>query len=329
MSLTDAEEAIMSDTEEDFDYDTDGEDDIMSDIEEDFEYDSSSDYDPSSDDSDTKSEDERPSRRTRPANRRSRRRSHRNHIVCPVPAKWADGDLVPLARRDRDKKLIFDKVFPDLRCLHIPAARCHVIMQAYQAQGENTEETLDFSNKVDASAGQRCSTGNELVSTRRPSSTAPTVFRWMLLPLELQVQILRYHLTTDAPLIDFCFKNAFPLSKIRKRQRYGQRDLWQAILFTCRHLRTLGVPILGRENTFIYTQSDEFTLLNTNPFMKLSHNSFIRKMTIHQDSVPQGYTWFRERILLDTILFSVSVIEQLLPLKILKIKLAPTTIAPY
>ena len=241
--------------------------------------------------------------------------------VRVIPEEWGSRSLVNGDFREVFERKIFGKEHPRLAQLNIPRARCEVIMAAGEGRAKK-EESLE-SSKVKPME----SLDTALTSLQREDS-APTAFRFTDLPLEVQLMILKYCLTTEAPLVDFCLGYLFPPSEYATRERSGQHDSSLAMLATNRLFREQGLQILWQHNRFLYTRSDEFTLLNTDILMKSSQIAFLRHLTIHQDSIWQPRAFYH-RVMLDSILFAVSATEHFPALQTLELDLETTTVIPY
>lgn len=253
-----------------------------------------------------------------------RRGGCRCHEVRVIMEKWGNRRWVRDEQREEFEKKIFGKEYPELSELNIPAARCDVIMAAGEARAkmkeslESAKAIRDGSSDTDMDGGQR----------EESAPSLPTTFSLTRLPLEVQYLILKYCLTTEAPLVDFCLGHQFPPSEFATNERPGQNDISLAMLATNRLFRTQGLQILWQHNRFLYTRSDEYTLLNTDLLMNQPQVNLLRHLTIHQDSVWQPHAFYN-RVMLDSILFAVSTTEQFPALQTLDLELATTTVRPY
>ena len=320
---------------------------------EDLEYESSSEFIPSDDESDDESDGA-------PENHPPNRRHHRNHprgnrrdvvrtpphaqhpngpsgaLSCRdiwlyflrkfryypanIPLRWENKDLIYNEYMEVFEYEVFKRTYPELSQLNIPRARREVIMMAYM----DNRDSIGSSKRVE---NIRRKKSECLEREDIPPSPQPKCFL-NLLPLEVQLQILRYCLISETPFLDFCFGYRFAASELAYTALKGQDDVTLGILCTNRHFRAQGLRILWQQNTFLYTRSDEFTLLNTDRLMNLSHTTFIRDLIIHQDCVwrPQ---MFYDRVMLDSILFAVLATEQLPALRSLQLDLVYTKVHPY
>ena len=239
-----------------------------------------------------------------------------------IPLRWENRSLIYNEYREVFEYEVFRRTFPELSELNIPRARREVIMMMDNRDGIGSSTSVKniwsgFSGKK-----SKCLQRNDISSSPQPKCFLS------LLPLEVQVQILRYCLKSETPFLDFCFGYRFAASELANTAQKGQDDVTLGILCTNRHFRAQGLRILWQQNTFLYTRSDEFTLLNTDRLMKFSHITFIRDLIIHQDCVwrPQ---MFYDRVMLDSILFAVSATEQLPALRSLQLDLVHTAVHPY
>ena len=237
-------------------------------------------------------------------------------------ANWKDLSRIRRDEREAFENASFGKQYPTLSQLRIPAARRRVIMAAQETRRREKETLLRKSTSCKEADVQESnqSARSTMSSPARPSLT--------LLPLEIQETILRYCLTTETPFIDFCFGHRFAASEISADGSHGQDCVSLALLATNRHFRAVGLGLMWQNNNFLYTRSDEFTLLNTDTLMSLPQITFIRHLTLHQDSI-WPYQIFYDRVMLETVLFAVSVTELFPVLEILDIDLKITTVYPY
>ena len=198
--------------------------------------------------------------------------------------------------RDEFEYRVFEKVYPVLSQLQIPRARREVIMQTYI-------DSKDYEVSSKSSLGTRNRSGKrqfERLQQNDVSSFPPSKCFLSSLPLEVQLQILRYCLTSSIPFLDFCFGYRFPPSELSYTTLKGQDDITLGILCTNRNLREHGLRILWQQNTFLYTRSDNFTLLNTDRLMKIPQITlFIRCLVIRQDCVWRATDVPRSRVMLE------------------------------
>ena len=237
-------------------------------------------------------------------------------------ANWEDLSRIRPDEREAFEDASFGKQYPTLSQIKIPAARRHAIMAAQETsrRGKAMLQRNSTSCKEADEQGSNQSARSTIYSPARPSLT--------LLPLEIQGTILKYCLTTETPFIDFCFGHRFAASEISADGPHGQDCVSLALLATNRHFRAVGLGLIWQHNNFLYTRSDEFTLLNTDTLMSLPQITFLRHLTLHQDSI-WPYQIFYDRVMLETVLFAVSVTELFPVLEILDIELKITTVYPY
>ena len=256
--------------------------------------------------------------------RRLRIERQRRYYEVVRRGRWQDREKILEEDREEFEYAWFGKAYPILAQLEIPAARRRAIM-AVNLKGKGKKK----SSKKGKEIGGTSSKHEIDVSQQNNPTLHPSGRTFLtLLPLEIQLQILRYCLTTEKSLIDFCFGYHFATSELSTDRNRGHNPLSPGILATNRHFRTLGLGLFWQENNFIYTRSDEYTLLDTNILMKLPQITQIRNLTIHQDSIwPQQM--FYDRVTVDTTLFAISVTEQLPALQSLHINFVSTDILPY
>ena len=325
--------------------------------EEDLEHDSSSDFVPSDEESDEESGEDTGSNPPNPGHQPRRHRVNLRDVVrrpACVRRSTAHSDSSSGSNPDfhssgrpryrpphfslcwenrhfiwRDYREIFEyeafeNIYPELSRRHIPRARCEAIMIAHM----NNRDSRASSEKIRSICTRSYETEFECIPRNDfPPSAQPKCFL-SLVPLEVQLQVLRYCLTSEKPFLDFCFGYRFAASAVASITLKGQDDVTLGILYTNRHFRAQGLRILWQENTFLYTRSDEFTLVNTDRLMTLPHVTYIRHLIIHQDCIwpPQ---MFYDRVMLNSILFAVSATEQLPALQSLHLDLVPTYTKPY
>ena len=315
---------------------------------EDSAYDSSSDFIPSDDESDEDSNPGHRSHRPRGNPRdavRIQTRAQRSNArsdsssesvsASPLPGRyryypthyelcWENRGHISDEDREGFEYAVFEKTYPELSQFHIPRARREAIMMAYtdnrdsRVSSESMKSICSRSPENDSECIQR--------SDISPSPQPKCFFN--LLPLEVQLQILQYCLTSEAPFLDFCFGYRFATSELACTVPKGQDNVTLGILSTNRHFRALGLRVLWQQNTFLYTRSDEFTLLNTDRLMQLPQITYLRHLVIHQDCLwpPQ---MFYDRVMLNSILFTVSAAEKFPALRSLHLDLVRTYTKPY
>ncbi|KAL8793170.1 MAG: hypothetical protein Q9195_004200 [Heterodermia aff. obscurata] len=305
----------------------DEDDAVVSSEGEDLEYDSSSDFIPSDDESGETSRTHSSS----PGQHLHRPRSDRRdaggieaHILWPdahsssLPGNvikphwkyhyyypehyslcWENRNHILLEYREIFEFQVFRNSYPELLQLNIPRARREVIMKAHM---DNQGSRLSPRNNRSICSGSR----------ENPS----------------ECLILRYCLISEAPFLDFCFGYRFADSELASTAPKGQDDVTLGILYTNRYFRAQGLRILWQENTFLYTRSDEYTLLNTDQLMKLSQISSMRHLVIHQDCVWRPQMHY-DRVLLNSILFAVSATEHFPALRSLRVDTVSTDTWSY
>ena len=237
-------------------------------------------------------------------------------------AKWKDLSRIRRDEREAFENASFGKQYPFLSQLKIPAARGRAIMAAQETrkkEKEMLERSIASCKKADDQESNR-SAQSTTCSSAQPYLT--------LLPVEIQETIVKYCLTTKTPFIDFCFGRRFAASEISTDAPHGQDCVSLPLLATNRHFRAVGLRIMWQNNNFLYTRSDEFTLLNTSTLMSLPQITSRRHLTLHQDSI-WPYQIFYDRVMLEAVLFAVSVTELFPVLEILNIDLKIGTVYPY
>ena len=317
--------------------------------EEDLEYDSSSDFIPSDDEPDEDAGNHPPNPRYRRHSPRGNRKGVEqtqadaqrsvSRSVSPPPYRfewrdaynpenyslcWENRRFIFEEYREFFEYEVFKNTYPELSQLHIPRARCEVIMAAHVKSKDSKASSKTIRSIC---SGSPKNESESLQRTDFSSSPQPKCFL-NLLPLEVQLQILGYCLISEAPFLDFCFGYRFAASELARTARKGQDDVTLGILSTNRHFRTQGLRILWQQNTFLYTRSDEFTLLNTDRLMTLPQITLMRHLKIHQDCV-WGPSLHHDIVMLNSILFAVSAAEQFPALQSLHLNLAHTDTRPY
>lgn len=290
---------------------------------EDSEYDSSSDFIPSDDESEEDSGSDALSDSSAGSDPGSPFPSHRyyppHYSLC-----WENRSFIWWEFLEAFEYDVFEKTYPELSQLHIPRARREVIMMAYM---KNRDSGVS-SESIRGICSRSLEKGSECLQRNDISPSPPPKCFLNLLPLEVQLQILRYCLTSEAPFLDFCFGYRFAASELACTAFKGQDEVTLGILCTNRHFRALGLRTLWQQNTFLYTRSDEFTLLNTDRLMKLPQITYLRHLMIHQDCLSRPQMFY-DRVMLNSILFAVSATEQLPALQSLHLDLVLTETRPY
>lgn len=239
-------------------------------------------------------------------------------------ARWEDRRHVRPDEREPFEDASFGDQYPNLSQLKIPAARRYAIMAAQETRSREKE----ISQRDAASCKEPSNHHSGLTARGNITTACPARPQLSLLPLEVQALILKYCLTAETPFIDFCFGYRFAASEISSEEPRGQDCVSLAMLATNRHFRAMGLEILWQENNFLYTRSDEFTLLNTNILMSRPQITLLRHLTIHQDSVWPTHMFY-DRVMLDSVLFAVSATELFPVLRSLHIELRVGEIYPY
>ena len=239
-------------------------------------------------------------------------------------ARWEDRRRVRQDERESFEDASFGDHYPSLSQLKIPAARRYAIMAARKTRSREKE----MSQRDVASCKEVSDHQSDLSAQGNITTACPAGPHLSLLPLEIQTLILKYCLTTETPFIDFCFGYRIAASEISADEPRGQDSVSLAVLATNRQFRAVGLKILWQENNFLFTRSDEFTLLNTDILMSRPQITLLRHMILHQDSIWPTHMFY-DRVMLDTVLFAVSVTELFPVLENLHIEMRIGQIYPY